>query len=228
VSVITITHNQEHFLENCIKGVISQNRGIIKEYLIADDCSTDDTRSIIKKYYSEYPGLIIPIYRETNLGALDNFYDVLMRCRGRYIVCIDGDDYWIDNYKLERQVEFLEKNNQYSLAGTNYILNCKEKNIISVGNIIEGQRELTTADLIISNIIAFQTAMFRRKLLNELPPIYKGEDGKLVLFFSSKGKILLDTNSITTVHNSSVDGLASRNKTYKEKVNNLIVKLKKA
>lgn len=84
------------------------------EVIIGDDCSPDNTREIIEDYQEKYPAIIKPILREVNIGARNNLMDVLLHCNGEYVAYLEGDDYWIDEYKLHKQVEFLENHKDYS------------------------------------------------------------------------------------------------------------------
>ena len=228
VSVIITTFNQQEFIVNAIESVLSQEGDIISELIIADDCSTDDTKQIIDSYYQKNKHLILPVYRQENLGVLANFYDALLQCKAKYITCMGGDDYWIDKNKLTKQVDFLENNNNYSIMATNYKIWNKENNTYKLAYKSEGNKEILIRDLIISNFLPLHTAIFRQKYISELPTIYNGEDGKLALFLLSKGHALIDTNAITAVYTSSLTGLSNRHRTYREKVNNQIVKIKKA
>ena len=73
LTVVTTTYNQEKYIEQTIKGVVLQKTNFAFKYIIADDCSTDETKKIIEKYHKLYPKIINPIYRDKNLGAMDNF-----------------------------------------------------------------------------------------------------------------------------------------------------------
>ncbi|MBH10219.1 MAG: hypothetical protein CMG74_07690 [Candidatus Marinimicrobia bacterium] len=230
ISVIMTTFNQLDCLKGTIEGVLSQNLALIKEFIIADDCSSDGSSDIIKIYHEKYPDLIKPIYRKKNVGVLDNFYNALKGCSGEYVSPLGGDDLWIDNYKLEKQFFYLESNKEYSIIGSNYIQWYKGREPKSYGLAypINGKNNINTSQLMVHNHIALQTSMFRREFVDSLPSLYNGEDGKLVLYLSSKGKVLIDTNLITTVYVISGKGLAARNVTYSDRVNNLLVKYKKA
>lgn len=118
VSVCTITYNHEKYIEEAILGVLNQERDFDIEFVIGDDCSKDGTRSIIDKYREQYPDIIVPLYPEKNLGAKANSVVCLMRCTGKYIAFLEGDDYWIDTKKLQRQVSFMEANPDYSMCFT--------------------------------------------------------------------------------------------------------------
>lgn len=114
VSVAIITYNHEHYIEQAIRSVLEQNVPFSYELIIGDDASKDKTPDIIKKIYEEYPDIIVPILREKNIGMAKNSMDVISKCKGEYIAFLEGDDYWIDRKKLNKQVNFLDAHKDYS------------------------------------------------------------------------------------------------------------------
>ena len=116
VSVCMITYNHGSYIAQAIEGVVSQQVNFSLELLISDDCSTDQTKAICIAYQQKYPGIIKLIDRDLNLGINMNFIDTLQRCKGKYIALCEGDDYWIAQDKLQRQIDFLEKNQDFSIC----------------------------------------------------------------------------------------------------------------
>jgi glycosyltransferase involved in cell wall biosynthesis len=121
VSIMVITYNQEQFISDAIESFIEQKCKFPFEIVIGDDCSADNTQNIIREYSSKYPTLIKPILNPVNLGPLPNAINVLEHCTGKYIALCEGDDFWIDPLKLQKQVDFLEQNNEYVLSFHNVI-----------------------------------------------------------------------------------------------------------
>lgn len=117
VSVATIAYNVEKFLPAAIESVLQQRTNFKVELVIGEDCSTDDTREIALKYQERYPHIIRVLQHEKNLGLTPNSVATQNACRGKYIALLDGDDYWTDSFKLQKQVDFLEKNPGYSGSG---------------------------------------------------------------------------------------------------------------
>ena len=120
VSVCCITYNHASFIRKCLDGFLMQQTDFPIEILIHDDCSTDGTTEIIKEYAAQYPDLIFPLYEEENqyqqgkAGEIDLYnYN---RARGKYIAYCEGDDYWTDSLKLQKQVDFMESNPEYSVC----------------------------------------------------------------------------------------------------------------
>ncbi len=111
VSVGIITYNHEKYIRQCLEGVMMQKTNFPFEVIIGEDCSTDNTRSIIQEFEAKYPGIIKPIYHEKNVGGARNAYEFCYaHVKGKYIAMCEGDDYWTDPYKLQKQVDFLEQN----------------------------------------------------------------------------------------------------------------------
>lgn len=127
VSVHMITYNHEKYIAQAIEGVLMQETTFDYELVISDDSSPDNTLNIIKEYQERYPKIIRVIHREKNLGSMKNFFDTFNYCNAKYIAICEGDDYWTDPLKLQKQVVFLEKNEDYGLIYTNAnIFNQKE------------------------------------------------------------------------------------------------------
>jgi len=123
VSICCITYNHEFFIRDAIRGFINQKTSFPFEILIHDDASTDGTAEIIKLYEEKYPDIIKPIYQKENQYSQGRNISLVYqfpRARGKYIALCEGDDYWTDPYKLQKQVDFLEANTEYGLVGTDF------------------------------------------------------------------------------------------------------------
>ncbi|MBE5825472.1 MAG: glycosyltransferase family 2 protein [Butyrivibrio sp.] len=113
VSVVLATYNHEKYIEKAISSTVQQKCNFEYEVLVGDDASTDNTGSIVRQLAGENPGIVNGIVRERNLGAAKNIMDLIKRARGKYIAFLEGDDYWIDEYKLQKQVDFLDSHPDY-------------------------------------------------------------------------------------------------------------------
>lgn len=120
VSIIMLVYNHERFIEQALDSVLMQQVNFDYELIIGEDASTDHTKIIINKYEEKFQGKLNAIFREENVGTIRNLLDCLRRCQGEYIAFLEGDDYWTDKFKLQKQVDFLEKNPQYSTVAHNY------------------------------------------------------------------------------------------------------------
>ncbi|HEK2899005.1 glycosyltransferase [Proteus terrae] len=110
VSVICCTYNQEKYIEDTILGVLCQNTSYRYEFIIHDDCSTDSTSNIIKKYADNYPNIIKHIIPPKNIYSqgIQPGINAFSFTTGKYIALCEGDDFWIDENKITKQVEILE------------------------------------------------------------------------------------------------------------------------
>lgn len=116
VSACIITYNQEEYISQCLDGVLSQIVDFDYEIIIGEDKSTDGTLEICKKYANKHPTKITLIERSENLGMIGNWLETIMSCKGKYIALCEGDDYWTDPLKLQKQVDFLEANDEFALC----------------------------------------------------------------------------------------------------------------
>lgn len=120
ISACIITYKHEAFISECLEGAINQEvpEGYSYEIIIGEDKSPDGTLKICREYKKKYFKLIKLIERSKNLGMIGNWLDTISYCDGKYIALCEGDDYWTDPYKLQKQVDFLEENESYSLCAT--------------------------------------------------------------------------------------------------------------
>lgn len=133
VSIDCRTYNHENFICETIDGFLMQKTTFPFEILVHDDASTDDTSHIIREYEKNYPDLIKPIYQIRNQYSVNKRIITKIqneRAKGKYIAKCEGDDYWTDPYKLQKQVDFLENNPEYSMCCTNFSVVDEEGNLI--------------------------------------------------------------------------------------------------
>ncbi len=122
VSVRCTAYNQEHYIRQCLEGFVMQKTNFRFEAIVHDDASTDNTAAIIREYAEKYPDIIKPVYETENQyskhdGSLRRILDSYMH--GKYVAYCEGDDYWTDPLKLQKQVDFLESHPDYSMSYTN-------------------------------------------------------------------------------------------------------------
>lgn len=116
VSACIITYNQEKYIRQCLEGAINQKVDFDYEIIIGEDKSTDATLAICSEYAAKYPHLVKLINRSKNLGVAGNWAETIQACSGKYIALCEGDDYWTDMNKLQKQVHFLEANPGYTIC----------------------------------------------------------------------------------------------------------------
>lgn len=114
VSIAIPVYNHVRFISKALDSVLMQKTSFAYEIIIGDDCSTDGTRIILKQYQEKYPEKIRLLLQEKNTGVLNNSLHIYKHCKAKYIALIEGDDYWIYEYKLQKQVDFLEQNKEYN------------------------------------------------------------------------------------------------------------------
>ncbi len=120
VSVKMITYNHKPFIVEAIEGVLQQKRDFPIELVIGEDCSTDGTREIVFEYQKKYSDIIRVVTSDKNVGMRQNGYRTLKACRGKYIAFCEGDDYWHNPLKLQKQVDYLENHPECGLVYSGY------------------------------------------------------------------------------------------------------------
>lgn len=124
VSIRCLVYNHEPYLRQCLDGFVMQKTNFKFEAIVHDDASTDKSADIIREYANKYPDIIKPIYEKDNQyskrdGSLKKILDA--HSKGKYIAFCEGDDYWTDPLKLQKQVDFLENNSEYVLSHTSIV-----------------------------------------------------------------------------------------------------------
>lgn len=115
LSIYVATYNHEKYIAHALDSIRMQKTQYTYEVLVGEDCSTDRTRKVLQDYEKENPDFVQVFYREHNMHkeAINNGADLKRRCNGKYVIALEGDDYWLDPYKIEKQVSFLENNPEY-------------------------------------------------------------------------------------------------------------------
>lgn len=126
LSVFVVTYNQEHYIRQCLESIVMQMMNFDYEVIIGDDCSTDGTGAICDEFAAKYPQIHV-YHHPKNLGLLQNWEFVMNKCKGEYIALIEGDDYWIDENKLQRQVDWLDTHPEYTLTFTRAEIQYEER-----------------------------------------------------------------------------------------------------
>lgn len=115
LSIYVTTYNHGKYIAQALDSILMQKTGYSYEVLIGEDVSSDNTREILRQYEEKYPGKFTIFYRDHNMNkeTPSNGDDLRSRCRGKYVVALEGDDFWTDEYKLEKQINFLEAHPEY-------------------------------------------------------------------------------------------------------------------
>ena len=122
VSICCVAYNHERFIKKCLDGFVMQQTNFLFEILVHDDASTDNTASIVREYEENYPKLFRCVYQiENQFYKQNTLVNILFRMAGgKYIALCEGDDYWTDPHKLQKQVDFLELNDNFSACAHYY------------------------------------------------------------------------------------------------------------
>jgi glycosyltransferase involved in cell wall biosynthesis len=218
LSVCLITYNHVNYIREAIDSILMQKVSFPWDIIIADDFSTDGTRDILLEYKEKYPDLIKLILQEKNVGAEKNWMDLITTPTSKYIAYFEGDDYWIDPYKLQKQVSFLENNENYGMIYSqakiyNDKKGCFEKNI--------KVKAFTNKDLLLSGYIPTLTVLFKndlfRQYIIDVEPVrknWKMGDYPIWLWFLFNSKIYY-LNEITGVYRLRTDSASNPSNRYK-------------
>lgn len=128
VAINCMVYNHEPFVRQCLEGFVMQQTNFHFVAIVHDDASTDKSADIIREYAERYPDIIYPIYETENQyskhdGSLSKIKDeAIQSLNPKYVATCEGDDYWTDPMKLQKQVDFLEKNPEYVMCAHNYTI----------------------------------------------------------------------------------------------------------
>ena len=207
VSVDMITYKHEAFIKQAIEGVLMQETNFEYDLIIADDCSPDNTEAIVRNIIATHPkGHTIKYFRqEKNIGMQANGMFAGQQCKGKYIAVCEGDDYWTDPNKLQKQVDFLENNLEYNLVGhhatdsNSKLIGKHEKDSFSFEDIYYRTLIIPTASMVFRNNIVFE---------DWITKVYGGD--KAIIFLNAKKgklKILPFIGSFYRLHSGGIEQL---------------------
>ena len=215
VTIRCITYNHEPYIRQCLEGFIMQKTNFRFEAIVHDDASTDETANIIREYAEKYPDIIKPIFEtENQYSKLDGSIQRIMseHIHGKYVAMCEGDDYWIDPLKLQKQVDFLESNPRYSMCAHNAFVFYQQKNDVCLFNKTSYSGELSVHDAIHAWKIPTASILVLSEIAKEYPSwlavIYSG-DYSLILRTLLKGKIYLNSDIMSVYRVSYVGYSAS-------------------
>lgn len=180
ISVLTLTKNHAPYIAACMDSVLAQHTSMQRQHIIVDDFSTDDTRRIIYEYASRHDS-ILPIFLQCYSGNGENVRALFNACRSPYAALCDGDDYFTDLYKLQKQLEFLDAHRDCSMCfhpvqviyedGT-----ARTRVHPSVDQLPRGVRPFYyLADMFKANFIQTNSVMYRWRFTEGLPEWFRGD-----------------------------------------------------
>jgi len=229
VSICCITYNHARYIAQAIESFLFQKTNFAFEIIINDDASTDGTTEIIEDYRKRYPEIIFPVFQKTNLyskgirGMNPRFTFPI--ARGKYIAMCEGDDYWMDPWKLQKQVDFLEVNSSYVITFHDAkVINEMGKVIIESKLGSKYKCDCSSEQILYGHAIPTLTALFRNYFTNSDFKVKKAKNGDTVLFSYlaqfGGGKFLDNIEpAVYRVHQGGVWSSLG----YREKIYNAIV-----
>ena len=198
VSVVCNVYNHAQYLRDALEGFVTQKTTFPFEVLIHDDASTDESAEIIREYEEKYPELIFPIYQTENQYSQKvpiNMTYQIPRIRGKYVAVCEGDDYWTDPEKLQKQVDFLDAHGDYTLCACSTVW----LNMASGAKLNKCQtdvdRDVSLEEIIMEangRVFQYATVMVRRELFCQRPDWMRHfgvGDTPLAIYAAIHGKV---------------------------------------
>ncbi|WP_422361716.1 glycosyltransferase [Reichenbachiella sp.] len=210
VTVCVITYNHAAYIQQALDSVLKQKTSFSWTILVADDCSTDGTDNILQRYKAEHPEKLQLILQNKNLGPAQNSIDLLSAPTTTYVAYLEGDDYWTDPNKLQKQVDFLENNPEYSFCFHNVdVVDSYNKSILNYGGQKSWYNQSFSRNELINGKFLFHSCsvVFRNQLA--LPDWFSKiptGDKALQKLWGTKGKAYCfeDVMSSYRVHNNGI------------------------
>lgn len=209
-----ITYNHEAFIAQAIEGVMMQQTSFPLRLVLGEDGSKDNTRAICIEYQKKYPGRILLLTDEGNLGMIPNFMRTLKACSSKYVALCEGDDYWTDPQKLQKQLDFMEANPDFAICF--HRMQVVYEGDPSKNHLTNEEPDITTEiDLTDHNYIYTASCLFRNNLFREFPKsfcISPAGDYFLHMLNAKHGKIrfLNEPMGVYRVHDGGAWGQKPR------------------
>jgi glycosyltransferase involved in cell wall biosynthesis len=222
LSVIVPTYNHAPFIAQTIEGILIQKTNFDIEILIGDDASTDDNQLIIKECQGKYPDKIKAFLHEKNLGPIaprelggkNNVAFLFLQAKGEYIALCEGDDYWTDENKLQKQVDFLDQNPDYALvhhqllvtyedgSESHYFNPENQKETSSIEDLLKDETwNLGTASTVFRNVFASFPAWWMKTASGDLGIFLMATQfGKIKYFSETMGCYRKHKGGMTNIH----------------------------
>lgn len=212
VSVKTITYNHAPFIQRCIEGVLMQKTNFPFELVIGEDCSTDGTREIVMDYARKYPKIIRVITSETNVGSTENSNRTELACLGEYRALCEGDDYWIDPLKLQKQYDACLDHEAVLVAHSSFVVYFENGKLVYRPKLRRAKEEngYLGLDEIISHQTPFHTSsiFIKGEILRNLPDWFSEMplgDYPLKVIAANNGKVYY-LDEVMSVYQKGVPG----------------------
>lgn len=167
VSVILVTYNHEEYVKEALDSILKQRVDFTYEIVFADDCSTDSTREIIKSYDSIIENKQY-LFSDINRGNTKNVMNAYLHCNGKYIVTLEGDDYWVSDKKLFTQYHFLEENIEYiACSNKRFTIDQNNRRLLSYPLWVHKSREVSLKEFLHGKYFNGVETMFRNLFIKD-------------------------------------------------------------
>lgn len=213
VSICCVTYNHEPYIADALDGFLMQKTNFAFEIIVRDDYSTDKTPAIVKQYADKYPNIIKPIFESSNQYSkgFQPFPAVMNRSIGKYIAICEGDDYWTSSVKLQRQINFLEQNPDYSLIFHNAEIKDYDHNGTVIDTRLHTEKipsgEVTVAQILMTKIVPTASVVLRNVDLSYyFSKQYPVGDTPLFMYMAKFGRLYY-SNEITSVYRILTTGM---------------------
>lgn len=183
VSIAMVTYNHEKYIAQALDSILMQHTTFSYKIVVAEDCSTDNTRDILLDYQKKHPDKFKLILQNQNIGAIKNNRDLLSNLEGKYVAALEGDDFWIDPYKLQKQTDFLEANENYTVCGHSVKIWDENKKSF-IGTYSTDKNKLTLLDAITGPPLHTSSIFFRRNIIDKIrmPNLPSGDEALWLAF----------------------------------------------
>lgn len=222
VSVICTVYNQERYIRQCLESLVQQQTTFRYEVLVHDDASKDNSAEIIKEFAQKYPSVIIPVFQKENQYSqgINPTHILLNRARGKYVAVCEGDDFWISQDKLEKQVDFMERHPEYSLC-VHAAYYAKEDGTLVLSEQFkpyETECTVSTEEILSGWKFATNSILYRREARKDLEIPYQQKcssgDFATLVYLALQGKVYYMPDVMSAYR---VESIGSLNWTWKKK-----------
>ena len=198
VSIICDVYNHGSYLRDALEGFVSQKTNFPIEILVHDDASTDNSAEIIREYEAKYPAMVKPLYQTVNQYSQNVYIDKtfqIPRITGKYVAVCEGDDFWTDPLKLQKQVDFLENNPEYSLCACSTIRRNMKTGLDEQRYVIQEDMDISFEDLVhnkTGGFFQYASIVMRSDVFVQRPDWFQKfpiGDYPLVLMAALNGKV---------------------------------------
>lgn len=189
VSIECLVYNHAPFLRHCLDGFVMQKTDFPFEAIVHDDASTDNSAEIIREYAEKYPDIIKPIYETENQyskkdGSLSRIVNEAMHPEAKYVALCEGDDYWVDPLKLQKQVDFMESNKEYSMCFHRVKIEAEEEFLRHQYDHLQG-KDYSSNEILAEWTVPTCSVLLRKEVLRCVPKDSRFLFGDIVCFLSA-------------------------------------------